>query len=128
MNYKEAIEGKNVNDIGENLTYNIKKWENAGDFILGRLLKVEDFQGSKFSTNCKSYLFDTDEGKVSTILGASSDKQLSGKDIIGSVLYVEYKGQIDLEGGKRCNHFMIVDVTKNYAIDKSISPKASHGK
>ena len=111
------IEGKKPEDMGESLTFNIKKWDVAGEVLLGKLLSVEDFTGSKFETTCKSYLFDTDDGKISTILGAASDKQLEGKDLIGHVIYIVFLGQIDLEGGKRCNHFKIVDITGNLKTD-----------
>jgi hypothetical protein len=114
MKYDKVKEAVKNGEAGELLTFNIKKWDESGDFIIGKVVKIEDFQGSKFETICKSYLFDTDQGLISTILGASSDKQLESMDLTNHILYVEYLGQIDLEGGKRCNRFKIVDVTKKY--------------
>lgn len=114
MNYYDVTEYLHDPDGIERLTFNIKSWNESGDFLVGKVKKIEDFQGSKFETVCKSYLLETDEGLISTVLGASSDKQLEGLDLIGHILYIEYLGQIDLEGGKRCNRFSVIDVTKKY--------------
>src|SRR4030042_6012415 len=105
MNYESILEEFEGEIIGEPISIDIKSWKDDGDHLIGELLEIKDFEGGNFETTCKQYLFKTDEGLITTILGGSMEKIFAESDYIGKVLYIKYKGKIELEDGKRCNRF-----------------------
>lgn len=99
-------------NMGEELTCSIKKWESAGDYLIGKLVKIIDFDGGGFDNKCKQYVFKTEEGYKSCILGSISDKFMDDSEKVNQFFAITYKGKIDLDKGRSMNEFSIVDVTK----------------
>lgn len=114
MNYAEFLESNKGKSIGEPVSVDIHTWERDGDVLIGLLKSVDDFEGGNFEQKCKRYLFSTDDGLKSTILGASVDKQIDPERYIGRILMVTFKGKIQLDDGRQCNRFTVVDVTDAY--------------
>jgi hypothetical protein len=111
MRYEDFLINNDPNDAGDPVSIDIHTWETDGARIIGELKEITDFEGGEFEQKCKRYIFKTDKGLVSTILGSSVDKQISPEKYIGRVLCITYNGQISLKDGRRCNRFTVVDVT-----------------
>jgi len=89
------------------LTYEIVRWSEEGQTIVGKVLKIEPFYGSSNEVECDKYLVDTDDGLKSLVLGASTDKQLNGQVQAGMIVAITYRGKVALEGGRHVNRFDI---------------------
>jgi hypothetical protein len=111
MKYEDFLKANDPNDAGEPVSVDIHTWETDGTTIIGELKDIQPFEGGAFEQKCNRYLFKTDKGLISTILGASIDKQIQPEKYIGRVLCVTFKGQIILKDNKKCNRFTVVDVT-----------------
>jgi hypothetical protein len=111
MKYEDFLKAIDPSDAGEPVSVDIHTWETDGTTIIGELKDITDFEGGEFEQKCKRYIFKTDKGLISTILGASIDKQIQPEKYIGRVLCVTFNGQISLKDGRRCNRFTVVDVT-----------------
>jgi hypothetical protein len=125
MKYKEFVEDNDIDDIGKPISIDIKAWKEAGDTLTGELLQIGKFEGGKFESECNTYLFKTDEGLVTTILGASIDKAMEENDLIGRILHIRYKGKTDLGDGRSCNRFGIVDITEAWKKAVEINAKVN---
>ena len=111
MNYaKQLREYKNKPNV-KSLTKEIVKFSNPGEFILGKITKVEPFKSNKFDHECNRYEMDTITGIKSFILGERLDGELEGVNLIGRTLCVQFKGKIDLDNQKTCNLFDVMDLT-----------------
>jgi hypothetical protein len=108
MTYSEMLEKAKKGNKVKQITSDIKTWESEGDFILGKLIKVEPFSEGEFETEVKKYTFDTDNGIVSTVMGAVADKQIAGDEMLNSVLYITYKGKKKSKKGHMVNKFDMV--------------------
>jgi len=111
MKYEEFLTSNDPNDAGEPVSIDIHTWEKDGTRIIGELKDVQPFEGGEFEQKCMRYIFKTDKGLISTILGSSVDKQIPPDKYIGRVLCITFNGQISLKDGRRCNRFTVVDVT-----------------
>lgn len=107
MSYKDEFnKGKEKGKV-QQITHAIKTWEEPGDALLGKVVEIGIFDKGKFETNCKYYLLDTDEGLVSTVLGAAADSGLEGRDVEGHIISIEFMGIKELKDGRHCNQFNI---------------------
>jgi len=111
MKYEEFLTNIDPSDAGEPVSIDIHTWESDGTRIIGELKDVQTFEGGEFEQKCMRYIFKTDKGLISTILGAAVDKQIPPEKYLGHVLCITYNGQISLKDGRRCNRFTVVDVT-----------------
>lgn len=111
MKYNDIIPQAENDDYGKPLSVDIKTWKEVGDSIIGELVEIKPFEGGDFETKCNQYLFKTDDGLASCILGSSMDKIFEVEDYVGRILYIKYKGKLELEDGRRCNKFQISDMT-----------------
>jgi len=107
MSYQEQLAKAKRKGTAKSLMVDIHTWKEPGDELVGKVMEVKPFEGGKFDSTCMKYIMDTDNGMITTILGAAADKQFEGKDVTGKVLWITYKGKTDLEGGKQCNRFDI---------------------
>lgn len=111
MKYEDFLTQNDPNDAGEPVSIDIHTWETDGTRIIGELKDIQPFEGGEFEQKCNRYIFKTDKGLISTILGSSVDRQIQPEKYIGKVLCITYGGQINLKDGRRCNRFTVVDVT-----------------
>lgn len=111
MSYEQFLISNEPMDCGEPLSIDIHTWERDGERLIGELKDIQPFEGGKFDQGCMRYIFKTDTGLKSTILGQSIDKQLNPQTLIGRILCVYYGGKITLDDGRACNRFTVVDVT-----------------
>lgn len=111
MKYEDFLTSVDISDAGDPVSVDIHTWETDGTRIIGELKDITDFEGGEFEQKCKRYIFKTDKGLISTILGSSVDKQIQPDKYIGHVLCITFNGQINLKDGRRCNRFTVVDVT-----------------
>jgi hypothetical protein len=109
--YGEILNDESWKDRAIPLSVDIKTWKESDDYLIGELVDIKPFSGGEFETNCMQYTFKTDDGLVSTILGSSMDKIFEREDYRGRVIHIKYKGKLELDDGKRCNKFQIMDVT-----------------
>ncbi len=90
----------------EQVSMEIHTWDTEGQELIGKLIDVLIFTEGKFDTEVKKYIIDTDHGRVSTVLGAATDKRME-KVKPGANLYIKWKGQKELKGGQHVNLFDI---------------------
>jgi hypothetical protein len=109
--YGEILNDESWKDRAIPLSVDIKTWKESGDYLIGELIDIKPFSGGEFETSCMQYTFKNEDGLVSTILGSSMDKIFEREDYRGRVIHIEYKGKLELDDGKRCNKFQIMDVT-----------------
>lgn len=82
-----------------------------GDELVGHLVAIEVVQNDKVQEPCNRYVFDTDEGMRSVLMGAASDKQLEGRIEIGKLTYVKYEGKREIDNGaKQVNIWKVIQV------------------
>lgn len=122
MRFEDLMNVPNLEEHGEYVSIDIHTWKTDGETFIGELKEVSDFEGGNFEKKCKKYLFKTDRGLKTTILGASVDTQIDPDKYIGHVLLITYRGQIQLDNGRSCNRFTVVDVTKQW-IEMQKRPK-----
>jgi len=101
--YKDAIEADKV----IRTTHTIHQWVEEGQTIIGRVIDISEFTGGKFDQPCNQYMIDTDDGIISTLMGASTDKQLAVHDILGNVVCITYKGKKLLDDNRQINLFEV---------------------
>jgi len=114
MKYEDFLTQNDPNEAGEPVSIDIHTWETDGTRIIGELKDIQPFEGGEFEQKCNRYIFKTDKGLISTILGSSVDRQIQPEKYIGKVLCITYNGQISLKDGRRCNRFTVVDVTEAF--------------
>lgn len=102
---------------GEPLNVDIHSWKEEGDWIAGQLKEINDFKEGNFDNTCMQYIFKTDDGLVSCVLGQAVDKQVKDKMKIDNFYYIKFKGKLSLDDGRSVNRFSVVDVTK-WILDK----------
>lgn len=107
MGYNELANQAHKEGHVSQLTTEIKSFKNPDDSLIGKLLEINEFTGGKFEKSCKQYLFETDDGLVTCLLGGATDKQLEKQDLIDKVLIIIFKGQAELEDGRKVNKFDI---------------------
>ena len=109
MGYKEAYDKAIDKGKTQRLTRQIWTWEEEGQILIGKCLEIEAFTEGSFDTEVKSYLIETDDGIITTVLGSATDKQLAKVDPVGKGIMIKYQGKKALSDGRSVNLF-IVDV------------------
>ena len=107
MSYQEDFEKANEKGATQEVTKNIQSWVDEGETVIGKLVSIGPVNEGTFDTEVNSYLIDTDDGMVTTVLGSATDKQLAGLEIMGKLIYIEYRGKKNLKDGKQVNTFKI---------------------
>lgn len=107
--YKEA----KTKGQTQQVSYNISSWDEEGKVLIGRLLKIRKVSskelGGTFEGEVNKYLFDTDEGLISCICGATVDKLIDGQEdkFINQVMAIEFQGKRQLSQGREVNVFRV---------------------
>jgi hypothetical protein len=101
--YKRAKERGKV----EQATTQIFQFDEENRTLIGKLKDVTEFKEGKFETEVNKYIFQTDSGLVSTVLGAATDKQITGKVSPGQNLAITWKGKKPIGNGQTVNVFEI---------------------
>ena len=109
--YKEQADKARKKGGGKRLTLEIHSWKEPGDTLVGKVKEVKPFTGGKFDTNVNQYILETDEGLISTVLGAATDKSFGDESVVGKTLFIEYRGKINLDDGRSVNKFVIDDIS-----------------
>lgn len=107
MGYQEEYEKALKAGATEEVTRSIQSWHDEGEFLVGKVIAIAPFTEGTFDTEVNSYLFDTDKGRISTVLGSATDKQLESLDIIGKLVHIEYQGKKTIADGKQVNQFKV---------------------
>lgn len=92
------------------VTTNIFTFDTEGDELVGVLKQVGPFEEGIFDTDVNKYTFQTDNGLISTVLGAATDKQLGPKECIGKLMRIVYHGKKQLKNDKAVNLYTIETV------------------
>ena len=90
----------------EQVSMEIHSWDTEGQELIGKLIDVLPFEEGKFDTEVNKYIIDTDHGRVTTVLGAATDKRMANVKA-GSSVYIKWIGKKALDGGKHVNIFEI---------------------
>jgi len=107
MGYKDDYDKAKGKGKIKTLTSQIVTWEEEGQELVGKVLKVSPFTLGKFETEVDCYLIDTDDGIVTTVLGSATDKQLKEVDPVGQMIYIKYNGKTMLKDGRQVNNFHV---------------------
>jgi len=102
--YEEMFELAEEKGTVREYSFDIIKWEEEGQTVLGEIQGFEDFTEGEFETVCNKWLIKTDTGLVSCVLGSAADKRL--QDVKnGDLIKIVYKGKLSLSDGRRVNRF-----------------------
>ncbi|GAG55167.1 unnamed protein product, partial [marine sediment metagenome] len=85
----------------------IHSWDEEGQQLIGKVVEIMPFTHGKFDTEVQQYILDTDEGRVSTVLGAATDKQIAGKVKPGTMVAIVFRGQKQLADSRSVNRFEV---------------------
>lgn len=107
MSYQEQYQKAKEAGQTEEVTTSIFRFEEEGQHLIGKLVDISPFAGGDFETDVNQYTLDTDNGRVSCILGSAADKQLTQQDIIGKLVCITYYGKVSLSDGRRVNRFSV---------------------
>lgn len=107
MGYTEDYQKAKEKGKVEQITTIIYKFEAEGDVLVGRVVEIRPFTEGKFDTEVKCYILDTDMGRVSTVLGSATDKQLDKASVKGKIIAITYHGQKDIAGGQSVNLYTV---------------------
>lgn len=105
--FDKAYEKATADGKSERLDMKMVKWSLEDPVLIGRFVSQEVMPETKFDTPVQRYIFDTDAGRMSCLLGAATDKQMVGKMLAGDLMRIEYEGTKDIGGGKKVNLFKI---------------------
>lgn len=105
-NYSEEYLKAKEKGRTEQISIEIHTWDTEGQELIGKLIDVLIFTEGKFDTEVKKYVIETDHGRVSTVLGAATDKRMA-KVKPGANLYIKWKGQKEIGQGQHVNLFEI---------------------
>ena len=93
---------------GETLTQKFFTFREAGDTLRGVFKYYETVTPKADMGPVNRYVFMTDEGDVSCLLGASTDKKMADKLRPGDCLDIVFEGKRTFDGGsKQVNEFTI---------------------
>ena len=107
MGYREEYEKAKEKSKVEIITRQIVSWEEEGQLLIGQFIRTEPFTEGEFDTEVLSYIIDTDDGIITTVLGSATDKQLEKVDLRNRNICIEYQGKKELGESKRCNLFKV---------------------
>jgi hypothetical protein len=111
--FKERMAKAKAAKQTEDISFNIYKFEDEGDSIVGELLaagriKIKNPDPTKDDNEVIQYRILTDDGPVCVVLGVSGDKSIEDNKVKkGDVLEITYQGQKELDKGRRVNLFGI---------------------
>ena len=108
MTLTEIIDKAVQDGKGVEQSLELFNWEDEGQSLKGRLLSYEDFTGGDFDTVCQRYTFETDEGKVSTVLGTVGDRALKSPENKGRLFCIQFRGKKEGKKGTKFNDFSIL--------------------
>lgn len=91
----------------QRLTRQIWTWDEEGQVLIGKVTAIEPFSEGMFDTEVKSYIIETEEGTITTVLGSATDKQLAKVDPVGRNIFIEYLGKKALKDGRSVNLFNV---------------------
>lgn len=103
--YADIAKQNKSNKTAEPQTPEFVKLDTKGQFLVGRLLSVDEVNASQGDGVFNMYIFDTDDGKIKTKIGGASDKEWGNSMEIGSVYQITFLGQEPLSGGLKVNRF-----------------------
>jgi len=87
------------------------KLEKPGDFLIGKLVNVDEVESAQGPGVFKMYVFQTDDGLIKTKTGSATDR-MAGKYLkIGHIYRMEFLGQNKLASGVSVNRFRIEEIT-----------------
>lgn len=107
MDYEQDYKKAKEKGKTQRLTKQIWTWDEEGQILIGKVQAIEPFSEGMFDTEVKSYIIETNEGTITTVLGSATDKQLSKVDPIGRNIYIEYLGKKALKDGRSVNLFNV---------------------
>ncbi len=107
MDYQAEYDKACEAGLTSEVTRGIQSWDEEGDFIVGKVVEIGPFTEGSFDTEVNYYLIDTDAGRVSTILGSATDRQIAELDLVGKLVHIEYRGKKQLADGKQVNNFKV---------------------
>ena len=110
--YAKLMEQAKKDKSLKQLSVEITKWEEEGQFIIGKLMSVVPYKSKKFKDEVLKYTFDTDEGLTSCICGASVDPIFQSENLVGSIIMITYQGKTELDSGNRMNVFEVIMIDK----------------
>jgi hypothetical protein len=107
MSYEERLAEAKKNGGTHEVTSMIHSWDEIGQYIVGEIEDISDFTGGKYDAKVKQYTIRTDKGRITTILGSFTDKQLADIVFVGVILCITYQGQKTLEDSRSINLFSV---------------------
>jgi len=111
--YKEMLDTAVSKGTAVELTVDIVKFEDVGQFIVGRMMGFAEFTESEYDDRCMKYTFDTDHGNVSCVLGAKRDEILALDENIGAVFCITFQGKGTSKKGTDFNKYSILKVPES---------------
>jgi len=85
----------------ESLVQQFFTFKNDGDMLSGAFLYEETVTIADDKPPCQRYVFATEDGLQSCLLGGAADKQISGKLKKGDLVVIVYHGKIAIRGGQQ---------------------------
>lgn len=107
MSYTKDFEKKKKDGMTKDAAIPILRFKEPGDSVIGKIVKIQDFTRSKFDGKCNQYVIDTDNGMRTIVLGAYTDSQIAGTEILNHVVSITFEGKEETPGGTFANHFTI---------------------
>ena len=109
--YAQMFQEANDAHQTEELTVSFKTFAAEGDMLIGRFLYSEKVQVKEDMEPVNRYVFDTDEGMQSALLGGAADRQFGDKFQTDEVYMIQFRGKIPLDGGARqVNRWEVIHV------------------
>lgn len=105
--YEAAYKAAQEKDTVARLDLKMVQWGDPGSVLIGEFVSQEDMTSEKFEGTVQRYVFKTDAGLMSCLLGSATDKQIEGRMQPGDLMRIEFEGQKDIGSGKTVNLFKI---------------------
>ncbi len=109
MGYTELAIKRVAAGQTKELICEIVEWSKKGQQVVGKIEDVEPFLASDYDTDCMRYTLDTDDGRVTCVLGAQADNSLKGRDLINHLVTITYGGKVETKKGRTMNDFSVTD-------------------
>lgn len=119
MGYKKMYEEAQKTGAVKDLKPEFFKFEKEGDSIIGRLKSIVHLDSSLTAEGYNHYIFETDEGMIKFPLSGYNDKEIGTQLRKNHVYYIEYKGTVKLEQGRKLKDFHVVEVKDSGALETS---------
>lgn len=105
--YQERYGDAVTQEDTQALNVQIFQWTEEGDTLTGMFLGAKRLEDAQYDTPVMRWMFDTDDGRRSAILGSAADKEILPTIRPGDLLMIEYQGKKDIGDGKRVNLFRV---------------------